>query len=227
MTEMTKNMRENESKTPHLPDVQVRNQHYFTAQYNHKSRWLSYFYQIKLIRQSGAKMVLEIGPGNGWVSMILQSLGIKVSTADIDPELHPDYVADIKALPFADDSFDVVCAFEVLEHMPFDSFGANLRELSRVAKKKVILSLPDKRKTLLNLSLKIPFIRSLSVCIKIPTFSKHVFDGQHYWEIGKLKYSVGDIKRKIKQSGLLLEQNFLPHDAPTMHFFVLSKRREI
>lgn len=49
-------------------------------------------------------------------------------------------VGDIYNIPFEDDSFDVVCSFEVLEHL-HDAPRA-LAELNRVARKAVVLSVP-------------------------------------------------------------------------------------
>ena len=119
-------------------DIQVNKEHYFSDNYNHKARWLSFFYQLKLLQREDIKKVLEIGPGNGWVTYILKDLGLKVTTVDIDKELKPDFVASVDKLPFPDNSFDVVCAFEVLEHMPFEYFLNNLKEMSRVSKKNVM-----------------------------------------------------------------------------------------
>ena len=55
----------------------------------------------------------------------------------------PEYtfsVENIYELPFADNAFDVVMCCEVLEHL--DDPGAALRELGRVAKRRLILSVP-------------------------------------------------------------------------------------
>lgn len=48
--------------------------------------------------------------------------------------------ADIESLPFGDATFDLVLAIEVLEHVPDPA--AALRELSRVARRDVVLSVP-------------------------------------------------------------------------------------
>lgn len=203
--------------------LQVEKMHYFTPEYNHRSRWMHYFYQIRLLQELGVQSVLEIGPGNGWVTRILKDFGFKVTTVDIDPALHPDVVASLVNLPIKNNTFEVVLAAEVLEHFPFEAFFDNVKKLSRVSSRYIIISLPDHRKTLLNVSLKLPFIKQWNILIKIPSLQKHIFDGQHYWEIGKKGYSVKRIKKEIVKSGLKIVKRFVPCDAPTNHYFVLEK----
>lgn len=205
------------------PHIQVNKSHYFDEKYNSKARWVSFFYQIEILQDLKAKNILEIGPGNGLVTYVLRDRGAAVTTVDIDPELKPDVVASVDKLPFADNSFDTVCAFEMLEHMPFEHFVKNLQEMSRVSRKHIIISLPDRRRILLNLVLKIPFIKYKNIFIKMPSFKRHVFDGQHYWEIGKSGYSVSVIKERIKKSGLKILNDFVRFDAPGSHYFILEK----
>jgi SAM-dependent methyltransferase len=211
------------SSTPDLASqVQVPKEHYFTFAYNHKSRWLTYYYQLQLFRRYKVRTAVEIGPGHGWLKSIAQDLGVSVTTVDIDPALRPDVVASIEKLPFANASFDAVCAFEVLEHMPFEQFPKHLREMARVARKNVIISLPDHQHTLLHFALKVPFLRYLELFIKIPSFSKHTFDGQHYWEVGKRGYSPHKVRQIIREAGFHIDEEFVPSDAPMNRYFVLS-----
>lgn len=202
---------------------QVHKTHYFDEKYNSKARWVSFFYQAEIIQNIKARSVLEIGPGNGLVTHVLRDRGVQVTTADIDPELKPDVVASADKLPFADNSFDAVCAFEVLEHIPFEYFVRNLKEMSRVSKKHIIISLPDRRRILFHVLFKIPLITYKNIFIKIPSFKKHIFDGQHYWEIGKQGYSVGVIKEHITKAGLKIADDFVRFDAPGSHYFILEK----
>lgn len=58
-------------------------------------------------------------------------------TLDINPLHHPDVVADVCALPFADNHFDAVCLIEVLEHIP-EPFTA-VSEIGRVLKPQGVL----------------------------------------------------------------------------------------
>lgn len=203
---------------------QVHKSHYFDEKYNSKTRWLSFFYQIEILQDVKAKSILEIGPGNGLATYVLRDRGVQVTTVDIDPDLKPDIVADVEKLPLADNTVDVVCAFEVLEHMPFELFLENLKEMSRVSKKYVIISLPDRRRILFHLLFKIPFLNYKNIFIKIPSFKKHVFDGQHYWEIGKKGYSVSNIKKHIEKAGLIIKDDYVHADVPGAHYFILEKK---
>jgi len=208
---------------PHLYNENLSRDRYISSEYNHRTRWMSYFYQMQLIKDTKGSSVLEVGPGPGWMSRVLGDRGVAVTTVDVNPALKPDYVASVDSLPFADDAFDVVCAFEVLEHLPFETFARNLSEMARVARTHVIISLPDHRRTLINVSFKLPFLPTISFFIKVPTFKKHIFNGRHYWEIGKRGYSPSRIKREIEKTGLEIQTSFVPPDASTNHYFVMKK----
>ena len=203
--------------------IQVTKDHYFTPAYNHKSRWIHYWQQINLVLKSRAKNILEVGPGIGIVTKFLREAGFKITTIDIDPELKPDVVASVLNLPFRDNEFDLVLAAEVLEHLPFEDFRKALLELERVTKKDIIISLPDHRRTLFKISFKIPFLEEKNFIFRIPTFKKHQFDGQHYWEIGKKSFSLSKIKAEIKDTGLKIIKNFAPQDNPLNHYFIVEK----
>lgn len=196
---------------------------YLDRGYNNKFRWISYHYQIRLYLDYGIKTALEIGAGNGWTVRILKDMGVDIKTADINHHLKPDYVASVDALPLPDNSFDAVTAFEMLEHLPFDMLASNLKEMGRVASKYVIFSLPDQRRTLLNLQLKVPLVPPIEILIKIPRFSKTPasIDG-HYFEIGLTGFPLWKVKKEIKKSGLTLIRSFTTCDGPTSHYFVLK-----
>ena len=120
-----------------------------------------------------------------------QVLGVNVTTCDIDPKLNPDIVGDIKNLPCADESYDAVVVFEVLEHLPYEDFSVCLKEIKRVTRGRAFISLPY-RNTGFDILIKFPFIRTLikrdwirllfTIPIKFPGFE---ISGQHYWEISR------------------------------------------
>lgn len=98
--------------------------------------------------------VLDAGCGEGALSVLLAERGVTVVGTDISkPNIEraqafakergvtiPFSVADASALPFEDQSFDVVISSHVLEHLP--DFDAGLRELLRVSRGRVIFAVP-------------------------------------------------------------------------------------
>jgi len=204
-------------------DKQVDKSHYFNQKYNHKARWLSYWYQIDLVLSTGAKSILEVGLGAGIVKKYLDSVVEEVKTLDIDSELNPDIIGSVEKMSIEDKRFDCILAAEVLEHIPYERFKDTLKEIARVSRKWAIISLPDSRRTICSWYWKIPFLSPIIVLWKINRREKHRFDGQHYWEIGKQEYSLERIKSDIINSGWKIIKSFTPQDVPTKHFFLLEK----
>ena len=124
---------------------------------------------------------------------------------------------------FRKNEFDTILCAEVLEHIPFKYFEKSLEELSNVAKNYVILSLPHFGIGL-SLNLKIPLIRRINFTIKIPFPIKHVFDGQHYWEIGKKEYPLRKIL-KIISKWYNIERTYMISENPYHRFFILRVKK--
>lgn len=95
-------------------EASIPRQHYTDDRYDTLGRFVSYWHQINEIRQAQPENVLEIGMGNGFVSSYLRARGLDVVTLDVNPALGADVLGSITAIPFADGSFDVVSACEVL-----------------------------------------------------------------------------------------------------------------
>ncbi len=176
---------------------------------------------------------MEIGVGNKVVSNFLKGLGLKVITCDLNPELKPDIVADIRNLPFDDNSFDAVVAFEVLEHLPFEYFEKSLKEINRVTKKSAIISLPYACVSLEGL-LKVRFnlgkkkIRKSFYCpLKVARFLKEIKieeNKEHYWEMGAKGYSKKKIRNIIKKHFKIIEE-FSAELNPYHYFFILEANK--
>jgi SAM-dependent methyltransferase len=202
---------------------QVNKDHYTFLNYNNKKTWINFWYQVNFVLQTKPKKVLEVGPGNKTVTDILKKEGVEVVTVDIDDKLQPDYIASVDKLPFPDDSFDLVLCSEVLEHLPYTLFQKSLKELKRVAKKNVILCLPNAGGVFL-LQIKIPLIKKITIFFKLPFFwKKHIFNGEHYWETGKRKYQLSKIKKDIESVSLGIEKMKIYYDDPAHCFFLLKK----
>ena len=102
--------------------------------------------------------ILDLGCGNGISSRLLNRAGFDVVGTDISPlfledarnweRLHDKpklryQVCDVLELPFEDESFDVVCSNELIEHLPDVEIA--LKEMVRVVRQngRVVLSGPN------------------------------------------------------------------------------------
>jgi ubiquinone/menaquinone biosynthesis C-methylase UbiE len=210
------------SFTP-IPD-EIEPRLYDRGSYNNKARWISYYYQYRIVYEYKFTSVLDVGAGNAIATRaIKEMIGVEdVKTADINHYLNPDYVASVEHLPVPDKSFDAVTAYEILEHLPFEKFISNLQELQRVAKRYVVIGLPDQRKTLFALQVKLPFMRWREITIRIPRFSSIPDSTHHHFEIGLKGYPLKKIINAIDESGLTLVKHFTTLDGPTSHYFIMK-----
>jgi ubiquinone/menaquinone biosynthesis C-methylase UbiE len=210
-------------------DVQVDAEEHYGASYDTFQRFSSYFYQIDFTRSASPKTVLEIGIGNGLVADYLRKVGYQVTTCDFDRKLKPDVTADIRDLGvIKSNSQDVVIACEILEHIPFADVPQALKELARVAKKRVIISIPFS-------SLTIELIGAVSktygpgktirLPLRIPQFlagDVNKRNHEHYWELGRRGYPLRKVRKLLRQHFKGIEKEFHPHLNPYHRFFILE-----
>ncbi|WP_026278746.1 class I SAM-dependent methyltransferase [Thioalkalivibrio sp. ALJ3] len=205
---------------------QVDKSHYAFGDYVHKRRWASVWHQLDEVTRLEPERVLEVGPGPGLFKAAAGVIGVHVETLDLDPELRPDYVASVFHLPFDADVFDVVCAFQMLEHLPFERSLEAFQEMARVARKAVVISLPDAA-TRWPVSIHVPRIGAVKFSIPKPRLKapRHQFDGQHYWEINKAGYSLERVTNAfLTDATVRLGRTFRVPEYPYHRFFVFEKR---
>jgi ubiquinone/menaquinone biosynthesis C-methylase UbiE len=188
-----------------------------------KYRFASYWYQIKEVMRSEPANVLEIGIGPNLVSSFLIQQNISVVTMDREMDLKPQLGGTVLHLPLKEMSFDTVMCCQVLEHLPFEEFNNCLKELRRITKKKLVLSLPD-RTPALSLLVRMPNLIFWDFMLIFPwAIRKHVSDiKQHCWEIGERGYPYKRLIKEITSAGFSVDKTFRVPDFSYHRFFIAS-----
>lgn len=205
-------------------DKQVSKNHYSFEHYFFPGRWMSYYYQVlEIAKRKDIETVLDIGPGTAFLKDQLKMHRplITYKTLDVANDVNPDFVGSITKIPLPDGSYDAVCAFQVLEHIEFSDVESALGEMCRVSKKYIMVSVPHFGPAF-ELHLKIPFLKRFRIAFRIPYPVKHVFNGQHYWELGKRGYPVSRFRDLLKKFGTITSE-YIPFEYQYHHFFVLEK----
>jgi len=204
---------------------QVDKSHYAFARYVSKRRWVSMWHQVNEVLNTGAQHVLEIGPGPGVFKATMAAFNVKVETVDLDPELAPDHLCSVTEMPFGDASYDAVCAFQMLEHLPFEKSLQAFSEMARVSRKHIIISLPDSHK-LWRYLVTVPKRGEFQFNVPRPSRGPkpHIFDGEHYWEVNKAGYQLQEVAEKLSAAGSVRFQRTYRVPEFTYHrFFVFEK----
>lgn len=204
---------------------QVTKEHYQFSKYMGKKRWTSVYHQLEEVLNTNSDTVLEVGPGPGLFKAVAKNFGINIKTLDIAEDLDPDIVASATDMPFADNEIETICCFQMLEHLPFELALEALKEFNRVARKNIIISLPD-AKAAWYYSVYIPKIGNKIFHINKPftKLKKHIFDGEHHWEVNKERYELGLIIEKFKEklTGFELIKTYRVPENPYHRFFIFK-----
>ncbi len=97
----------------------------------------------------GVNSILDVGCGDGRITNRLSTLyghvvGLDRSCAALRHVQTQTVQASADAIPFGDQTFDLVIATELLEHLPKTIYDRAREEIQRVAKKWILISVPWK-----------------------------------------------------------------------------------
>lgn len=101
------------------------------------------------------RSLLDVGTGNGAFLRFLEDQQSAIETIGLERSEVARQMAvcaseirsgSADSLPFEDGAFDLVSALEVIEHLPYGVYEAALRELERVARTYILISVPYREK---------------------------------------------------------------------------------
>ena len=214
---------------------------HFLREVNFQSTYLQLRETLNLPK-SKIHDILEIGKGTGLFNALINMYDYEVKTLDVDTSWQPDLKGDILDIPSDDKSFDLVCAFEVLQHLPSGKISRGMEEMARVARSYVYISLPCQtnsvhfrlaarfRQSILSrFSFDFRFFRAFpsinlldrdeAAFLKRP--DKH---HPHYWEVGTMSFPKKRIISMLNDAGLRVRKDFHNSYHP-YHWFILCRTK--
>lgn len=153
----------------------------------------------------GVGSILEVGCGDGRVTKSIYQkynlTGIDIDKGKIKTFPGNKIIADISWLPIKNAKFDLVLSTEVLEHLDDQAYLFALREISRVAKKYILIT--------------VPFEETLSAQWNKCSKCGHIF---HPW--GHVRRFTLEILKRIFKYASLIEKRYLgPKETWVPSFF--------
>ena len=142
-----------------------------------------YWNQLSLVYKNCRRdeEILEIGVGTSFLSDILRRREFKISTLDIDPLKKPDHNANALEFDYSTNNFSSLLAFEIFEHIPFDTFQKVIHKVSDSDVTKIIFSVPWAQYYFAPLRIKLPRLPVFEPAIVIPR--KKIRTPAHFWEL--------------------------------------------
>ncbi len=201
-----------------------------------EKHWLSVFHQLTVPAcLEDVHSVLEFGPGRGFLGAVLKYYGVEYCAADVvDHGAKPDFLCDIMSFP-EDKTFDLVCAFQTLEHNPPETYVPHLKKMASASNKYVYISLPYYGRWLsLNLSVNLPkinrnFIKTftldrLPIKRPIEKYRESKTPYAHHWfEVGDKGFKKKDLIKHAEKAGLKITKMKHSHSFP-YHIFILMEK---
>lgn len=225
---------------PHSPealDRMVQSAHLNKGKFLTEAHHDSYFLQMATMHRLKVRSVLEIGPGESFAANYLKSLGVQYDTMDIVEQSNPTILGkleDFDVKPHSA-SWEMVCAFQMLEHSPYHLFTENLRKMGALSKKYVFISLPYSCFGFglsLNIMLgqRIRFQKRTGLyfplCKKNRKYREEYMRefpwAVHYWEIGRRGFAMSTVRKDIESSGLRIIESF--QSGNPYHYFFLTEK---
>jgi len=188
-----------------------------------KKHWQLYWHQQKLLenRISVNDKILEVGVGSGFTANYLKSKGFNVKTVDIDQNKNPDIVKNIVYTEPKFFNFDVLLAFNIFEHIPYDEFLKFLEKLQESRVSRIFLCLPVFKKIVFEAYF---YFLPLPPC-RIKLFlKKRKLSTNHHWELEYEDNNLHKLKSDIYQRNFLIGEEFKYYNQ--QYLFIMKDNSE-
>lgn len=174
--------------------------------------WTRHFHVLRDLCELESGDLLEVGTGDGVVRRCLQPLVRSYTVVDINPQLQPDVLADLREpQPSLAGRFDAVVCTEVLEHIPFADLALCLRQLHGYLRPggRLYMTLPHRKGHMLVVTprqrlLKWRFpvgLTSLSEAWNRFVRRRIWIDPHHCWEMGDGHVTRAQVNERIAAAG--------------------------
>jgi ubiquinone/menaquinone biosynthesis C-methylase UbiE len=198
---------------------------HYSHDYLGKGRLFSIAHQLDSVLSLRPASVLEVGVGTGVAAAALRAAGVLVTTLDLQPELKPDLVGSVTAIPAEAGAFDAALCCQVLEHLAFDQFVLALGELRRVTRLGLVLSLPDVTPHW-DLAFALPGVRRKRISFSPAWFPKGPRPDKlsklgHQWEIGYRGSTLPAVREAIGSAGWRIARSWRVPEKSWHRFFLL------
>jgi hypothetical protein len=150
-----------------------------------ESHFRYYWKQLSLVYEtcSREEEILELGVGTSLLSDVLRRRRFRISTLDIDPDKHPDYCANALDFDYSIKPFSTLLAFEIFEHIPFETFSKVIGAISQSSIGKIVCSVPWCERVVQPFTIKLPRIKAWEPSIRISR--NNIGTPAHFWELKK------------------------------------------
>jgi len=99
--------------------------------------------------------VLEVGCGDGLIINKVtapDTMAVDISVEGLKTVNGPSLQCSVTELPFGDGRYELVIASELLEHLPDEEYRQALSEIARVARRFILVTVPNKENLTVNLT---------------------------------------------------------------------------
>jgi 2-polyprenyl-3-methyl-5-hydroxy-6-metoxy-1,4-benzoquinol methylase len=210
-------------------ETQVKRDHYFRPSYLTPDRLSTFAFLFQEAVRLNPQQIVEIGLGAGVLAAMLRNAGYDVKSIDYAEDLRPDIVADVRDLSSIGHKFDMVVCSQVLEHLEFEDFGKAIRSLTDIAKRVVMITIPD-RMYYVSMKVKLPGLKAKSLMFNIPFLRpawRAADVGEHRWELNAGPFDQGRIlqtmRNAIEPTGWIIAARGRVPNNPAHYFYKLER----